>query len=135
MCLRDFGRVIPSGLTNMTLDIVERAFLPGRNTLFLLCGAAYGVIRGCNAVGIGLLSEANSLFPDQTSKYLRHVEDLLCLAVGKKLKIIAPLMTLDKASVIRIAKELAIEGTYSCHAGGETPCGVCISCQEFISKE
>ena len=41
MDLSGFGKVIPSGITDPRLRINEDAFLPGRNLLFVLAGAAY----------------------------------------------------------------------------------------------
>src|SRR6266849_3483305 len=61
-----FGKLVRSGLTDARLHVVEDAFTPGRNLLFLLLGGAYAYEVGANAVTIGLLSEATSLFPDQT---------------------------------------------------------------------
>lgn len=135
LTIRDFGRLVSSALTNESLHIVDRAYLPGRNTLFLLSAAAYAVDCHCDKVAIGLLSEKHSLFSDQTSSFLRTAETLLSSSVGTSINIIAPMMMLDKASVIRIAHQLGISGTYSCHAGTEVPCGVCIACKEFITKE
>lgn len=130
-----FGILIPSGLTDARLDVMEAAFTPGRNLLFLLLGAAYGYKVGAEAVSIGLLDESTSLFPDQTCEFLADSEDLLSRCLGRPLKILAPLRGFTKADVVELAREKGIERTYSCHAGGEQPCGVCVACREFQFKE
>ena len=38
-------------------------------------------------------------------------------------------------TAIEIAKAKGISGTYSCHAGTELPCGVCVACREYIGLE
>ena len=60
--------MIPSGITDASLDIEKEAFLPGRNLMLLTLGAAYGYVRSAHVVAIGLLS--SSIFPDQTSKFV-----------------------------------------------------------------
>jgi len=44
---------------------------------------------------------------------------------------------LDKRDILKIAKAhgLPIERTYSCHRGGQTPCGQCAACQERHDAE
>ena len=44
MDLAGFGQTIPSGLTDPSSRINEDAFLPGRNLLFAVAGAAHAVI-------------------------------------------------------------------------------------------
>jgi 7-cyano-7-deazaguanine synthase len=130
-----YGLAIESGLTSPMKDIFRDAFLPGRNLLFLLCGAAYAVQNGSGAILIGLLNEATHLFPDQTKEFLLEAEKTLSIAMGRKIVVVAPLMHLFKNDVMLLAKKHGIEGTYSCHKGTQKPCGKCISCQEFLSAQ
>lgn len=127
--------IIRSGLLNEKLDIVKYAFLPTRNLLFLTLGAAYAYNLGIDAISIGLLS--NPIFPDQGKEFLEQAERSLSTALGEEINILAPLIDLDKREVIKLAKkhQLPIEMTYYCHAGTDTPCGVCISCKERIMAE
>lgn len=129
--LSGFGLVVPSGLTNSRLNIIEDAFTPGRNLLFLLIGAAHGYTVGAEGVAIGLLDEGSILFPDQTNNFLSDTESLLSECLGRDVKVLAPLRDFTKQDVVHLARTKGIEGTYSCHAGGECPCGVCIACREY----
>ncbi len=133
--LSGYGTLIRSGLTDPSMDVMEDAFTPGRNLMFLLVGAAYGYTIHANAVAIGLLHESSSLFPDQTPSFILTAEQLLTAALGRALKVLTPLSEFTKADVVRLARQKGIEGTYSCHSGGRVPCGVCIACREFNSKE
>lgn len=131
MDLSGFGAVISSGLTNHDLDIVNDAFLPGRNFLLLLVAASVASQNNCDSISIGLLSEDTAIFPDQTDDFLMAAEYSISKAIDKKIEIIAPLREFHKENIIELAKEKGITDSYSCHAGGEEPCGICISCREF----
>lgn len=132
MDLRGFGKLISSGLTDTSKRVYEDAFLPGRNALFLLAGGAYACQMGVEGVAIGLLSEETHLFADQTGDFLRRMESLLELALGRPMRIVAPLMDFTKADSIQLARLKGIQGTYSCHSGNMEPCGECISCLEIL---
>ena len=135
MFIAGYGQAIESGLTSHLKDVYREAFLPGRNLLFLLCGAACAVRNGSDAILIGLLNETTHLFPDQTINFLLDAEKAISSAMGRKLVVVAPLMHLFKSDVIRLAKKYSITGTYSCHKGTQRPCGQCISCREFLSAK
>ncbi len=129
--VKQFGDLYPSGLTNNDMDIFEDAFLPGRNMLFLLVGATYACNVCANSISIGLLSEELSLFPDQTKEFIGKAQDIISMMTGRDLQILTPLMDFTKRDVVALAEKKGIVGTYSCHTGGETPCGECIACKEF----
>ncbi|KAB2764228.1 MULTISPECIES: 7-cyano-7-deazaguanine synthase [Pseudomonadota] len=129
--LSGYGRLIKSGLTDPNQRVLEDAFTPGRNLLFLLVAAAYAFQRDADAISIGLLHEETSLFPDQTSAFLREAEAMIARSMGREIRVLAPLSSFHKQEVIELATLKGIEGTYSCHLGDETPCGACIACNEF----
>ena len=131
MDLSGYGAVISTGLTRESLDIRTEAFTPGRNLMFLLMGSAYAHQKQANAIALGLLSEKYSLFPDQRADFLVKAESSLAAALGHCIKVVTPLFEFSKAEVVELARQKGISGTYSCHAGGGTPCGTCISCMEF----
>jgi 7-cyano-7-deazaguanine synthase len=133
--LHGYGGLFSSGITDRNKHIYDDAFLPCRNLLFLTVGAAYAFQCNASAVGIGLLDEAFSLFPDQTRAFLSDSEAVLTRGLGKAVTVLAPLITFSKADVLRIASAKGITATYSCHAGTETPCGKCVACREYAGLE
>lgn len=135
MDLSGFGHAVPCGLTDRRLRVNEDAFLPGRNLLFLLSAAAYAYTAGSNAVAIGLLSERNKIFPDQSATFLKQANRLLNAALGMNLQVLAPLMQLNKREILMLARARGISRTYSCHSGGKDPCGQCVSCLEIESAQ
>lgn len=80
-----------------------------------------------NVVAIGIL--ANSIFPDQTPEFLTSAQSSISTALGRNIKLIAPLIGLDKREVIMLSKKysLPFNVTYYCHSGKQYPCGICIS--------
>lgn len=126
-----YGKTICSGITDRSKHIVDEAFLPGRNMMFMLIASSFAVQNKCSAISIGLLREDTSIFPDQTDDFLYSAEYAITKALGQKIEIIAPLRDFYKKDVIELAREKGIYATYSCHAGGEELCGECVSCIEF----
>ena len=135
MDISGFGRVIVSGLTSTGLDIKNEAFTPGRNLMFLLMGSAYAYQLGASSVAIRLLAEQFSLFPDQRPPFLANAEEAIEAAMGRRIKVLTPLIEFGKADVVRLANEKGVSGTYSCHTGDSLPCGRCIACLEFQFNE
>lgn len=135
MNLAGFGQLIPSGLTSSELDVNSDAFLPGRNSLFLTAASSYACAMRADSVAIGLLNEDTHLFPDQTSEFLDMVQQLIDVSLMSRIKLVAPLMHMTKADVVGVAASLGIQSTYSCHSGFEKPCGLCVSCLEYVGIE
>lgn len=130
MDLSGFGKIIASGLTSYSKDVTSDAFTPGRNLLFLLVGAAYAYQMGAKTIAIGLLSEEFSLFPDQRKTFIEQASRAIQVALNFDIQIATPLSEFSKADVVALASQKGINGTYSCHAGTDVPCGNCISCME-----
>jgi len=128
-------RLIPSGLTNSALDIEKDAFLPTRNLLFIVIGAAYAYTVSSQTVAAGIL--ANPIFPDQTPEFVKAAETCISVALGRRISVLTPFISLDKRDILRLAQKhgLPLDITYFCHMGKAKPCGVCISCKERIAAE
>ncbi len=135
MDVSGFGKIVPSGITDPTMRINEDAFLPGRNLLLLLCGAAYAYSVQADGVAIGLLNPEDCLFPDQTLDFLRKTEDMIETAMKKRITVLAPLIEFTKADILSLATARGLQDTYSCHAGGNEPCGKCVACIEIANAK
>ena len=131
MDLSGFGRAISSGITDSSWRLAEDAFLPGRNLMFVVAGAAHAFRVGADRVAIGLLDPEYHLFPDQTREFVEGCEEMVARAMGKSISIVAPLFEFSKADVVFIARDRGVSHTYSCHAGRDEPCGTCVACVEF----
>lgn len=127
--LNDFGMVIKAGITDRSRHIVDEAFLPGRNLLFLVVASSYAYQKGVRSVAIGLLSERTHLFPDQTEEFIVNANFAINSALNESFTIVTPLIQFSKKDVFRLAKEygLPVEETYSCHSGEKNYCGSCVA--------
>lgn len=133
MDIPGFGK-LPSGLTNNNLDVYKDAFLPTRNLTFITLASAYAYTKSSDAVAIGLLT--NPIFPDQTKDFIQKAQTSISESLGKPIRILTPLIDLDKRDVLRLAAEYHIpKVTYFCHSGTDIPCGKCVSCRERFTAE
>ena len=134
--LSGYGKFFLSGITDETKRIYEDAFLPGRNMLFLLVGAAYAHTIGEKSIAIGLLSEESHLFPDQTEDFVINANFALNSALGGSFTILTPLIKFGKKDIIKLAKDygLNLADTYSCHLGKDRYCGKCVACKEIMKS-
>ena len=128
--LKGFGRLIHSGITDVKMRLKEDAFLPGRNSLFLIVAGSYAYQIHCKNVAIGLLNDEFALFPDQKRDFISLAEKFISNELAYDLTIVTPLIEFNKAEVLKLAKSSKITKTYSCHLGTAKPCGKCISCLE-----
>jgi 7-cyano-7-deazaguanine synthase len=126
-----FGKVIRSGLTDPRKRVFEDAFTPNRNLLFLTLAASVAFSRGISFVILGFLSEKTAIFPDQSDSFLSATKHALSESLGVNIEIVCPLRDMRKQDVVRLSKTLRVRTSYSCHAGGEKPCGKCIACLEY----
>lgn len=110
-------------------------YVPARNTVFLALALAYAEVVGAQAIVIGANALDYSGYPDCRPEYLAAFERMANLATkagveGRPLRILAPLVELSKADIVRLAARLGapLELTWSCYRGGTRPCGTCESC-------
>lgn len=113
-------------------------YVPARNTVFLSFALAWAETLGASDLFIGVNALDYSGYPDCRPEYIAAFETLANLATKagvegtSRFRIHAPLMTLDKAGIIRRGQELGVDYslTHSCY--DPTPdglsCGTCDSC-------
>jgi len=137
-----------SSLTNAKMKLPEIAlakigrggvpstYVPGRNTIFLALAASLADAIGAEAIVIGANALDYSGYPDCRPPFLNAFSKVAKLgtkrgAENKPLKVLAPLLHLDKKGIVRLAKKVGapLSLTWSCYAGGWRPCGRCDSCQ------
>lgn len=137
-----------SSLTNRRLKLPEMklskighggipsTYVPGRNTIFLSLAMSLADSVGAEAIIIGANALDYSGYPDCRPPFLKAFAEVARQGTKrgsekKPLKILAPLLHLDKKGVVRLAKKVGapLSLTWSCYAGGSRPCGKCDSCQ------
>jgi len=120
--------------TAMGADIPV-TYVPGRNTIFLAFATSYAEAKDCQQIYLGINALDYSGYPDCRPDYLAAFQDVVKLGTkagveGKAVALVAPLMTLDKAGIIKAGLEVGTDYalTWSCYVGGDRPCGRCDSC-------
>jgi 7-cyano-7-deazaguanine synthase len=110
-------------------------YVPARNTIFLSFALAYAEAIEAQEVHIGVNALDYSGYPDCRPDYIAAMQEVFRLGTrqgreGKPIEIVAPLVNLNKAEIIRLGNELNVpwESTWSCYQGGDRPCGQCDSC-------
>src|SRR5215213_2061414 len=117
---------------------IPSTYVPARNTVFLSLAMAWAEVVGAEAIVIGVNALDYSGYPDCRPEYLQAFERVAALATragveGRPLRILAPLLELSKADIIRRGVALRVDYglTLSCYDPGPDgrPCGRCDSCQ------
>ena len=116
---------------------IPSTYVPARNTVFLSLALAWAEVVGAEAIVIGVNALDYSGYPDCRPEYLRAFERVAALATksgvqGRPLRILAPLLDMSKADIIRrgLALRLDYGLTHSCYdpLPDGRPCGHCDSC-------
>jgi len=117
---------------------IPSTYVPARNTVFLSLALAWAEVVGAEAIVIGVNALDYSGYPDCRPEYLRAFERVAALATkagveGRPLRILAPLLELSKAEIIRRGLSLDLDYglTHSCYdpLPDGRPCGHCDSCR------
>ena len=116
---------------------IPSTYVPARNTVFLSLALAWAETVGAEAIVLGVNALDYSGYPDCRPEYLEAFERLAALATkagveGGRLKILAPLIAMSKAEIVRagLALDLDYGLTHSCYdpSPDGRPCGRCDSC-------
>jgi 7-cyano-7-deazaguanine synthase len=113
-------------------------YVPARNTIFLSVALAWAEVLGAFDIFVGVNAIDYSGYPDCRPEYIEAFERMANLATkvgveGKgKIKIMTPLIQMNKAQIIRKGIEMGIDYgmTHSCYDPTQegSACGKCDSC-------
>ena len=117
---------------------IPATYVPARNTIFLSHALAWAEVLGSSAIFIGVNAIDYSGYPDCRPEYIKAFEKMANLATKAgvegltKIKIIAPLIHMTKAEIIKKGVELGVDYslTHSCYDPSPKgmACGRCDSC-------
>lgn len=139
------GSVLHSALTDWSASLPRRSnggaipptYVPARNTILLSVALGCAESRTVGAIYLGANAIDYSGYPDCRPEFLTAFNRLAMRATRTGVEegwapvVRAPLLRLTKADVVRLGDRLGVpwELTWSCYAGGRTPCGRCDSCR------
>src|SRR5919109_1227812 len=93
---------------------IPATYVPARNTVFLSLALAWAEVVDAEAIVIGVNALDYSGYPDCRPEYLAAFERLAALATragveGRQLRVLAPLLRLSKADIIRRGISLGLD--------------------------
>lgn len=111
-------------------------YVPMRNLIFLsnvLALAETDFINNKSETDIfvGFKNEGRENYPDTTKEFVDAVNNVAKATSEGKIKVLAPLLEMDKEDVVSLGKKLGVnfKETYSCYIGKEKHCGKCLACR------
>ncbi|XFA73171.1 7-cyano-7-deazaguanine synthase QueC [Thermosynechococcaceae cyanobacterium Okahandja] len=116
---------------------IPATYVPARNTIFLSFALAYAEAIGAESVHLGVNALDYSGYPDCRPDYIAAMQEIYRLGTkqgreGQPIEIMAPLIDLHKADIIRLGNEYGVPWaqTWSCYSD-EAPlaCGRCDACR------
>ncbi|MGA1872433.1 MAG: 7-cyano-7-deazaguanine synthase QueC, partial [Thermoplasmatota archaeon] len=117
-------------------DDIPVTYVPARNLIFLSMASGWAEAIDAEAVFIGATAMDYSGYPDCRPEFIRSFQKTMDLGTrrgveGRPIRIIAPLLHMDKAEIIGKGSELGLDLslTWSCYRGGDRACGKCDSCR------
>lgn len=117
---------------------IPSTYVPARNTIFLSLALGWAEVLAAEAIILGVNALDYSGYPDCRPEYLEAFARLAALATrsgteGRPLEILAPLLRMSKAEIIREGLALGLDYglTHSCYDPDPSgrPCGGCDSCR------
>jgi len=136
-----FADIGASALTDKNIEVptggieagVPVTYVPFRNGIFLSIAAAIAEKEGASVLGIGVVEEDSSGYPDCREAYIETMQRAINLGTKDEtnLTIAMPLVHLKKEQIVARAIEydVPLELTWSCYKDEEKACGVCDSCR------
>ena len=106
-------------------------YFPARNTIFLTHALLECECRKIPYIIVGANKDDQKDYPDCRPEYFRAFEEVARLGTRTQVEILAPLIGLTKAEIVKMAIErgLPLKKTMSCYRPRDrTPCGMCAAC-------
>ncbi len=136
-----FAAIGASALTDRSIDVptggieegVPVTYVPFRNGIFLSIAASIAEKEGASVIGIGVVEEDSSGYPDCRESYIEAMQRAINLGTKDEtdITIAMPLVHLKKEQIVAEAVKYGVplELTWSCYQSEEAACGVCDSCR------
>jgi 7-cyano-7-deazaguanine synthase len=136
--LTDTAIAVPKGRSARAMGAdIPITYVPARNTVMLALALAHAEVIGAEEIYVGVNAVDYSGYPDCRPEFLEAFQALARVATragvqGRPLRVVAPLIALSKAGIIRLGTQLQVPYriTLSCYdpIRGRA-CGRCDACQ------
>jgi len=122
---------------NVAQETAKSVWVPARNLVLISVAASLLDALGGGDIVVGFNAEEGVTFPDNTPEFVERMNEALRYGTMAEVKVVAPLIDLDKRGIARLLKELGAKYEYSnsCYMpkgftedGKPIHCGECESC-------
>ncbi len=118
----------------ITNNSMKNVWIPNRNGLFINIAAAYADSYNYDYIVFGANKEEAATFSDNSKQFIDAMNEVLKTSTNYDIKVLAPLIGLDKNAIVKKALELKaplekINSCYSSNTGKH--CGQCESCNRL----
>jgi 7-cyano-7-deazaguanine synthase len=114
------------------IDVLDEAWVPGRNLVLLAVGAAFAEAEGFDQVVIGINAEEGAAFPDNRQPFLDAATAAMRFSSRTGIKVRSYTEAMTKEQIIRAGMAIGapIQYFYSCYLpdAADMNCGRCQSC-------
>lgn len=116
---------------------IPATYVPARNTLFVAHALGFAESMGAEEIALGINALDYSGYPDCRPEWLAAMQEVARLGTkvgvsGKPVKLVAPLVAMSKADIIRAGTALGVDYglTLSCYDPSDdgAACGACDAC-------
>lgn len=111
-------------------ETAARVWVPNRNGLLANIGACAAEARGADQVIFGFNREEAATFPDNSSSFIRALNQALELSTRNRVRVASFTVNMDKVEIVETALGLGLDWLHiwSCYNGADEMCGRCESC-------
>lgn len=118
-------------------ETAKSVWVPARNVTLISVAASLLDALGGGDIVVGFNAEEGATFPDNTPEFVERMNEMLKYGTMSEVKVVAPLINLDKGGIAKMLKELGAKYEYSnsCYMpqgftedGKPIHCGECESC-------
>jgi len=115
---------------SICVESAKSVWVPNRNGVMINIAASFAESMRLDNVIVGFNKEEAVTFPDNSQEFIDAIDDSLSYSTLNKVKVISPLIGLDKKEIVSKAMEVnaPLEFSWSCYQGKDVPCGTCESC-------
>lgn len=113
-----------------TMKTMDSVWVPNRNGLFINIAASFADSFEYDVIVFGANKEEGATFKDNTKDFVEAINLSLDNSTNYPVEVIAPLIELDKNSIVKLAieKDVPLKFVRSCYLDEDKQCGLCESC-------
>lgn len=128
--LTDLTKDIPTG--EYTEESLKTTIVPNRNMVFASLAGALAVATNSDGIALAAHAGDHAIYPDCRPEFVTGLVEMLHIATGRSIEVLAPWLKLTKAEIVSKGSllEVIFTDTWSCYEGGLLHCGICSTCVE-----